>query len=111
MQKVIKKVASIAAILSVVFVGAPVSNVEASTYFSPSISADRQVAKPGDVVTYTLKIKGTGHSDSIHTGVSFSNLLEYVPGSATATKGSNVANLGDSFINDKTFRNLMQDLE
>lgn len=107
MQNLYKKVISAVAAMSLVLVSAPVFNsVEASAYFSPSMTADKQVAKAGEVVTYTLTIKGIRDSHSVHTGISFAGPVEYVAGSATATKGSNVVSLGDSFVENHTFRNL-----
>ena len=103
-NKMLKKIASIAAVLSVALVTMPSADVLAtSSNFSPSHTVDKQTAKPGDVLTYTLKIKGTGNSENIVAGTHLSDFVELVANSTKATKGSNVVSIPDVWVNNYNF--------
>lgn len=109
MKLIIKKFAGALAVLSLAVALMPAGSVEAtSTNFSPSHTVDKQNAKPGEVVTYTLTIKAVADSKEIRAGVSLSPSVELVPGTVTVSKSgySNTVTLADDFIHNRTFRNL-----
>jgi uncharacterized repeat protein (TIGR01451 family) len=71
-------------------------------HYSPSKVVDQATAKPGDVLTYTLKMVNDGNvtlhsafmADHLPTGVS------YINGSTTATKGSQTVTVTDAWLKD-----------
>jgi uncharacterized repeat protein (TIGR01451 family) len=71
-------------------------------HYTPSKVVNAAVAKPGDVLTYTLKMVNDGNvdlhsafiSDHLPTGVTFVN------GSTVATKGNQTVNVTDAWLKD-----------
>ena len=81
----------------------PIAQVAyAAPHYKPSQSVDKEFAKRGDTLNYTITIINDGTTDltSVFATEHFSNYVTYVNGSTTATKGSQTVNVTDAWTAD-----------
>lgn len=78
------------------------TEVENKPHYSPSKTVNQATARPGDVLTYTLKMVNDGNV-TLHTAFIADHLpagVSYVNGSTVAMKGNQTVNVTDAWLQD-----------